>query len=68
MRFTGKRVFVTGAAAGIGEATVQLFREEGANVVGVDIAEVHIGLAVEAEFIAVADDIGIPQWRPLPNH
>ena len=39
MRFTGKRVFVTGAAAGIGEATVQLFREEGANVVGVDIAE-----------------------------
>lgn len=39
MRFTGKRVFVTGAAAGIGEATVQLFSEEGAKVVGVDIAE-----------------------------
>ena len=39
MRFTGKRVFVTGAAAGIGEATVQLFREEGANVVGVDVAD-----------------------------
>ena len=39
MRFTGKRIFVTGAAAGIGEATVQLFREEGAHVVGVDVAE-----------------------------
>ena len=38
------------------------------NVIGVDIAEVHIGLAVEAAFIAVADDIGIPQWRPLPDH
>lgn len=37
------------------------------NVIGVDIAEVYIGLAVEATFIAVADDIGIPQWRPLPN-
>jgi len=39
MRFTGKRIFVTGAAAGIGEATAKLFREEGAQVVGVDVAE-----------------------------
>jgi len=39
MRFTGKRIFVTGAAAGIGEATAQLFRQEGARVVGVDVAE-----------------------------
>lgn len=39
MRFTGKRIFVTGAAAGIGAATAQLFREEGADVVGVDIVE-----------------------------
>ncbi len=39
MRFTGKRIFVTGAASGIGAATVQLFREEGAEVVGVDIVE-----------------------------
>lgn len=39
MRFTGKRIFVTGAAAGIGEASAKLFREEGANVVGVDVAE-----------------------------
>ena len=34
------------------------------NVVDVDIAHVHIGLAVDATFVDVADDIGIPQWRP----
>lgn len=39
MRFSGKRIFVTGAAAGIGEATAKLFRDEGAHVVGVDVAE-----------------------------
>lgn len=47
MRFSGKRIFVTGAAAGIGQATVQLFRDEGADVVGVDI--------VEAERVAFCD-------------
>jgi meso-butanediol dehydrogenase / (S,S)-butanediol dehydrogenase / diacetyl reductase len=39
MRFDGKRVFVTGAASGIGAATVELMGREGASVVGVDIAE-----------------------------
>lgn len=38
MRFEGKRVFVTGAASGIGAATVELMRAEGARVVGADIA------------------------------
>ena len=37
MRFEGKRVFVTGAASGIGAATVALFRAEGADVVGTDV-------------------------------
>ena len=37
VRFNGKRVFVTGAASGIGAATVELFTQEGAQVVGVDI-------------------------------
>ena len=36
-RFDGKRVFVTGAASGIGAATVELFRKEGASVVGTDV-------------------------------
>jgi NAD(P)-dependent dehydrogenase (short-subunit alcohol dehydrogenase family) len=38
MRFDGKRVFVTGAASGIGAATVERFTAEGAQVVGVDVA------------------------------
>ena len=37
-RFTGKVAFVTGAASGIGAATAQRFADEGADVVGVDIA------------------------------
>jgi len=39
MRFDGKRIFLTGAAAGIGAATVELFAREGAQVFGVDVAE-----------------------------
>ena len=37
MRFEGKSVLVTGAASGIGAATADLFRAEGAAVVGLDI-------------------------------
>ena len=36
-RFAGKRVFLTGAASGIGKATHELFRAEGAEVVAVDM-------------------------------
>jgi NAD(P)-dependent dehydrogenase (short-subunit alcohol dehydrogenase family) len=35
----GKVCVITGAASGIGAATAQLFRSEGATVVGVDLAE-----------------------------
>ena len=38
-RFEGKRALVTGAAGGIGRAMVDLFVEEGASVVGVDLRE-----------------------------
>jgi len=36
-RLTGKIAIVTGAASGIGKATVELFRGEGATVIGADI-------------------------------
>jgi NAD(P)-dependent dehydrogenase (short-subunit alcohol dehydrogenase family) len=39
MTFQGKRIFVTGAASGIGAATVELLAGQGAEVVGADIAE-----------------------------
>jgi NAD(P)-dependent dehydrogenase (short-subunit alcohol dehydrogenase family) len=38
VRFSDKRAFLTGAASGIGKATHELFRAEGAEVVAVDIA------------------------------
>jgi NAD(P)-dependent dehydrogenase (short-subunit alcohol dehydrogenase family) len=38
-RLAGKVAIVTGAASGIGKATVELFRREGATVVGADVAE-----------------------------
>lgn len=38
-RLDGKIAIVTGAASGIGEAAVELFRREGATVVGADVAD-----------------------------
>ena len=38
-RLSGKVAVVTGAASGIGKATVELFRSEGATVVGTDVTE-----------------------------
>ena len=38
-RLSGKIALVTGAASGIGKATVELFRSEGATVVGADVGE-----------------------------
>ncbi len=36
-RLAGKVAIVTGAGSGIGKATVELFRREGARVVGADL-------------------------------
>jgi NAD(P)-dependent dehydrogenase (short-subunit alcohol dehydrogenase family) len=65
-RFEGKRALVSGAAGGIGRATVELLAEEGAAVVGVDLREAH-GVrscdvsdpaSVRAAVEAAADELG----------
>jgi NAD(P)-dependent dehydrogenase (short-subunit alcohol dehydrogenase family) len=54
MRLEGKVCVVTGAASGIGLETAQLFMDEGATVVGVDLAPGSVGdLTIEAD---VADE------------
>ena len=45
-RLAGKIAIVTGAGSGIGKATVELFRREGATVVGADVSE---GADVQAD-------------------
>jgi NAD(P)-dependent dehydrogenase (short-subunit alcohol dehydrogenase family) len=50
MRLSGKVCVITGAAGGIGGATAAVFEREGAQVVGVDIAEHSVGeLALTAD-------------------
>src|SRR4051812_22200848 len=58
MRMNGKRVFVTGAASGIGEAVAAAFASEGAEVLRADIAypmggapgEIHLNVAEESDW------------------
>lgn len=72
-RFGSKGVLVTGAASGIGKATVERLLAEGATVVGVDVADgtdvasdrfdyrnadVRDGGAVESAVSAVVDAVG----------
>ncbi len=47
-RLSGKTAIVTGAASGIGKATVALFRTEGANVIAADIAASEGVIAADA--------------------
>src|SRR5919201_5344563 len=56
----GRRALVTGAARGIGAATVERFRDEGAQVVGVDVDEADVSdeTAVEAAFRDAAAELG----------
>jgi NAD(P)-dependent dehydrogenase (short-subunit alcohol dehydrogenase family) len=65
-RFDGSRVFVTGAASGIGAATVELFRSESARVVGVDVSaadgvahcDVTDPASVQAAMAAAVEELG----------
>ena len=65
-RFAGKKALVTGAAGGVGRATVDLLREEGATVVGVDLREsdgvracdVSDPASVTAAVAAAAEELG----------
>jgi NAD(P)-dependent dehydrogenase (short-subunit alcohol dehydrogenase family) len=51
-RLAGKVAIVTGAASGIGKAAVELFRNEGATVVGADVSD---GADVQADAGSDAD-------------
>ena len=59
-RLDGKIAIVTGAASGIGKAAVELFRSEGATVVGADIsdgADVRCDAGSEAEVKALVSEV-----------
>lgn len=60
MRLGGRRVLVTGAASGIGLATVQLFMEEGASVTLVDVNEEALGRALRTLEAPVARVRAVP--------
>jgi len=65
-RFVGKTVIVTGAAGGIGRATLELLAREGAQIVAVDLKEspldeaLALATSAGAEAIAVGADVTDP--------
>jgi 3alpha(or 20beta)-hydroxysteroid dehydrogenase len=65
-RFIDKTVIVTGAAGGIGRATVELLAREGARIVAVDLIQspldevLELAASAGAEAIAVGADVTVP--------
>jgi len=65
-RLAGKVAIVTGAASGIGKATVELFRSEGASVVGADItdgADVRTDAGSEEDVKRLVEDTAAKHGR-----
>jgi NAD(P)-dependent dehydrogenase (short-subunit alcohol dehydrogenase family) len=59
-RLAGKVAIVTGAASGIGRAAVELFRSEGATVVGADVSEgadARADAGSDADMRSLIDDV-----------
>jgi NAD(P)-dependent dehydrogenase (short-subunit alcohol dehydrogenase family) len=59
-RLSGKVAIVTGAASGIGRATVELFRGEGATVVGADLndgADVRVDAGSEGDVKRLVEEV-----------
>src|SRR5262245_17383219 len=67
-RYDGKRVLVVGAASGMGRATAELAHDAGAEVVGMDFAEmplpfaktIQVNLADKASIDTAIDECGGP--------
>ena len=65
-RFEGKVVIITGAASGIGRATVERFILEGARVVATDLKDTPIEEVAAAAGIEPASELRLPYastWR-----
>ena len=61
-KLEGKVAIVTGAASGIGKATVELFRSEGATVVGADVgdgADVRCDAGNDSDVKALIDEAAV---------
>ena len=55
-RFTNRKVIITGAGSGIGQATVARLLSEGAAVVAMDVSEAGLAATAQAAQAAGAQD------------